>query len=440
MRKPLVYLASPYSSADKSIIERRVSDVQAATAKLIEQGNLIFSPIVHSHPLSPLVSWSPVNTCTRPESATSEWMCYDKAFIDHCDELWVLMLDGWDTSRGVSDEIAYAYEHNIPVRFVSYPEISVSTYKYTAFNPYVAPSNPALPHIKASRLENKYDQADRSVSAEFTTRITNEEAERILNAIFGEDITPLGAKRNTSSKCDTAHGAGDFYSPPSSGKPPLPLEHIPEAKQTIIGLNGHAQVGKDTVGAHLVEKRGFTRIGLADAVREAAYALDPVVGLVGADLVDIMSATEFCELEGTVGEEGLVFFTRLAHLVDHIGWERAKKFAAVRTTLQKIGTEAGRDIHGRDCWLDIAEAKIEAAYPNPVVITDIRFPNEAEFVHDLGGVVVGIERLGITPVNGHTSEGELDAYLIDWCIYNEAGLIELRKKADVLVDFYTNEN
>jgi nucleoside 2-deoxyribosyltransferase len=113
--KPLIYLASPYSSPSQEILEARVEQTQKALAGLIEAGHIVFSPIVHSHPIANLVSFSPIN---HAEGELSGWMAYDFGFIDKCDEVWVLKIDGWDKSRGVRAEIDYANETGKEVRFV----------------------------------------------------------------------------------------------------------------------------------------------------------------------------------------------------------------------------------------------------------------------------------------------------------------------------------
>ena len=117
----LIYLASPYSSADPEVIDSRVDAVQRATAHLIGLGHLIFSPILHSHPISHLVPFEPVNLT----DTLSEWMRYDFGILGKCDELWVLELDGWDRSKGVAMEIAYAGNKPMPIRRVSYPECDI---------------------------------------------------------------------------------------------------------------------------------------------------------------------------------------------------------------------------------------------------------------------------------------------------------------------------
>lgn len=113
--KSLIYLASPYSTPCPVLLEERVKRTGEAAAKLIEKGHLIFSPIVSSHPIAHLVSFSPVN---HAEGELSGWMAYDFAMIDKCDEVWVLMLDGWEKSRGVEAETDYAEERGKPVKFI----------------------------------------------------------------------------------------------------------------------------------------------------------------------------------------------------------------------------------------------------------------------------------------------------------------------------------
>lgn len=168
--KKLIYLASPYSHDDPHVIERRVRQVQAAAARLIELGHLIFSPIVHSHPIADQVSFSPVNTADK----LSGWMEYDRAMIDKADELWVLELDGWAQSRGVEAERNHALATGKTVRHIEYPSLK------------------EIGHIKQVSLGFK-SLKDMS---EFI-----KENDRVIQ------------------KLSQFVGAGTFYSPASSGKP-----------------------------------------------------------------------------------------------------------------------------------------------------------------------------------------------------------------------------
>lgn len=163
----------------------------------------------------------------------------------------------------------------------------------------------------------------------------------------------------------------------------------------MIGLYGPAQVGKDTVAQILIEEHGYQRMAFADPVREGLYAMNP-------------------KLTSTL---------RLAQLVDNMGWELAKKNPEVRHLLQRYGTEAGRDIFGQDCWIKLAATKVTQAGFRPVVFTDVRFQNEADFIHACGGAVWKILRPGVGAVNDHISDNTMIES--DYVINNDAGIGEL---------------
>ena len=104
----MIYLASPYTHANPSVREQRYQAACRATAALIRAGQVVFSPIVHSHPL---VAFGLAGTWET-------WERIDRAFLERCDEVAVLMLDGWDQSVGVRAELRIAREMGKPVRFL----------------------------------------------------------------------------------------------------------------------------------------------------------------------------------------------------------------------------------------------------------------------------------------------------------------------------------
>lgn len=108
-RDKLIYLASPYSSSDKTIKELRVEAVTRKTAELTAQGYFVFSPIVHSHSL------------TRYELPGNWefWKRIDEFMISRCDEVWILQLEGWQESVGVSAEIEIAKKLKKKIRYIS---------------------------------------------------------------------------------------------------------------------------------------------------------------------------------------------------------------------------------------------------------------------------------------------------------------------------------
>lgn len=106
----MIYLASPYSHQYAFVREERFAAVCKVSAKLMRDGHHIYSPIAHSHPIA---SHGDLPT------GFDYWREYDWWFIEHVDELWVLMLDGWESSVGVTAEIKYARQLGKPVKYLT---------------------------------------------------------------------------------------------------------------------------------------------------------------------------------------------------------------------------------------------------------------------------------------------------------------------------------
>lgn len=104
----MIYLASPYTHSDPSVREARFDAACLATAELMRAGHVVFSPIVHAHPL------------VRFDLPTGwdYWERIDREHLRRCDEVVVLMLDGWRESRGVQAEIGLAKEMELPIRYL----------------------------------------------------------------------------------------------------------------------------------------------------------------------------------------------------------------------------------------------------------------------------------------------------------------------------------
>lgn len=177
---------------------------------------------------------------------------------------------------------------------------------------------------------------------------------------------------------------------------------------TVVGLTGYAQSGKDTAASFLVDE-GFTRLAFADILRQSVYNLNPV---------------------GSVARESVrEDWGRVQTIVDEHGWEYAKvKYPEIRYLLQRFGTEVGRDLYGVDFWVERVVSQIE--FDGDYVITDVRFPNEEQAVHLIGGKVFKIVRPGTGAVNGHASEAYVDSMPVDGIIMNEGDLEQYR--AEVL--------
>jgi hypothetical protein len=165
----------------------------------------------------------------------------------------------------------------------------------------------------------------------------------------------------------------------------------------IIGLTGYAQSGKDTFASILVEKYGYSRIAFADKIRDFLYGINPMVG---------------CSPTGY-----------LQDLVNLVGWDKAKQEPQVRRLLQDLGISA-RDLISEDIWVTAALSSVSK--DQRVVITDVRFENEAAMIKSMGGQLWRIKRSGVGPVNDHVSESEMDGYKVDQIFVNNGTLEELQ--------------
>ena len=112
----MIYLASPYTSEFDEVVEARVQMVKAATAALITKGLPIFSPITYT---SDLVGLSGL------DGSLTSWQPLDDHILGVSDELWVLMLDGWEKSKGIAHEIEQAEDIGLYIFLVPYPLIYV---------------------------------------------------------------------------------------------------------------------------------------------------------------------------------------------------------------------------------------------------------------------------------------------------------------------------
>ena len=95
-----------------------------------------------------------------------------------------------------------------------------------------------------------------------------------------------------------------------------------------------------------------------------------------------------------------------------------------RYALQLMGTEVGRDVFNKNFWVIKLKQYIESNPDQHFVITDVRFANEIDFVHQNDGVLIEIER-GVKPhwydIAAKAYRG--DSHAIDW-MKTESGVHE----------------
>jgi len=173
-------------------------------------------------------------------------------------------------------------------------------------------------------------------------------------------------------------------------------------KRRIIGLSGRARSGKSTVAAMLVQQ-GFRELAFAQPLKEMAK---------------LLFSWDEAHVNGDLKEELDPF------------WGFSPRWA-----LQKLGTEGVRNVIGQDTWVKATQRKIQRAAED-IVVSDCRFPNEAELIRVLGGEVWRIERpdLESAPRKLHESETSLDKWPhFSRTIQNDGPMKDLGKKVYELI-------
>ena len=103
---------------------------------------------------------------------------------------------------------------------------------------------------------------------------------------------------------------------------------------------------------------------------------------------------------------------------------------SARHMMQTLGTEWGRACIHPDFWVMIARAETQRIMNDggSVVIDDVRFPNEATMIRDLGGELWRIDRPGVIYSGDHSSEGGLEDIIPHQVIVNDGTIAQLKEK------------
>lgn len=165
----------------------------------------------------------------------------------------------------------------------------------------------------------------------------------------------------------------------------------------LIGITGRAGSGKDT----LAEMLGYARYAFAKPLK------------------DMLAAGGFPEPARPLKEALIPGF--------NFSWRRAA---------QTLGTEWGRGLQG-DLWLAMAKRyrlELQADY---LVITDVRFHNEADWIRECGTLVHVKGRAAEldSTAQQHASEIELPVMPGDYTIFNQGSLNVLKNYSHSLMGF-----
>jgi hypothetical protein len=112
MNSKLIFISSPYTHENPEVVHENYLKVAKFAAELIKQGYVAFSPILYGH-----------NAVRyQPDMPTDWdfWKIFCLTFLSRSDEMIVYMMEGWDKSKGVKEEIQYAKDLGIEIIYREY--------------------------------------------------------------------------------------------------------------------------------------------------------------------------------------------------------------------------------------------------------------------------------------------------------------------------------
>lgn len=193
-------------------------------------------------------------------------------------------------------------------------------------------------------------------------------------------------------------------------------------KCKLIGICGHAGAGKDTVGKYLIDSRDNTyKLAFADALKQAVRQMFGV-------------------------DEDALYETHLKEIPDPFWGVSPRQMAQffgtemVRETVGKLIPEVADRfwIHRMVQKLNGLGEHLEYDADDVVVITDVRFQNEYDWIVSNGGIIIHLTRTGADGTVGipsHQSEAGIEFHTPDgtWLINNNSTLEKLYEEVDTII-------
>lgn len=165
----------------------------------------------------------------------------------------------------------------------------------------------------------------------------------------------------------------------------------------LIGITGKSGSGKDEIARYIKHGFAFNHLTFAKPIK------DMVAAIYGLD-VDTLEATGFKEKP-----------------IPGIG-------KSLRELYQTLGTDWGRNMIDRDIWVRHMAKRLQGLPRSDVVISDVRFDNEALFIRANGGVIIHVTREAAKRVRDHASENGINRQHADIVIVNDSTIEALYNK------------
>lgn len=177
-------------------------------------------------------------------------------------------------------------------------------------------------------------------------------------------------------------------------------------KPLIVAFSGKAGSGKNTAASYLVDylkahQKTVSISAFADPIRFMLHALD-----VPAEYM----------------------YRRDCKEQDIPGFG-----ASYRHMAQTLGTEWGRQCMGSSFWVKLMDLRLQKSAVQEadfIIITDVRFQNEAQYVLDQGGLLIEVQRKDAAPVKEHASEQQ--TLPVGHVLFNDGSLEDLQSQCGKL--------
>lgn len=206
----------------------------------------------------------------------------------------------------------------------------------------------------------------------------------------------------------------------------------------VVGLTGLMRAGKDSVADILVRDHGFVKMSFAAPLKRMVKNLDPIVGFKPAGCCD--------ECEGEI--EAVYLSDLYASGMTDEQIKASEYGDEARRLWQRFGTDVMR-AEQDDYWIQKAYEDIVNSGHERVVLTDCRFPNEAEMIYELMahgplGITTSvwqIVRPGVELQPGsHASEQNVGLMGEEITIHNDGTLEELAVPVATALRILTGED
>ena len=211
---------------------------------------------------------------------------------------------------------------------------------------------------------------------------------------------------------------------------------------SIIAISGKKQSGKDTIGniiKYLTSKGSVYPYDPKLTYTSSPYLIKKFADKV-KDIVCMLIGCSRADLENEdfknslLGPEWGIVETNPLNSIEPFKDLNFVSLMTVRQMLQKVGTDAMRDGLHPNVWVnalmsDYKYPKLSQYDPSYWIITDCRFPNEAEAVKNNQGIIIRVNSKRCKNDDNHPSETALDDYNeFDYIIDNDGSIEELIEK------------